>query len=456
MLSYINGSNHKRSRYLLALTVGVIALALAIGFPGRPVAAQADDVTNDKAALTAIYHATGGENWTNHAGWLSEQPLREWHGVWTDEAGRVTTLSLYQNNLTGSIPPEIGQLTHLEVLTLSSNTLEGSIPAELGELANLQFLGMSRNNLTGTLPVTMGGMSKLYVADLQHNALTGALPASFGKLAQLSRLYLNDNQLEGTIPESMGDIPYVRLIRLSNNPGIAGSCIPAALQSIVVYTEANLPICPTDNPPMGPDHAALMALYNATDGPNWKTNTNWGTTAPLHRWHGVLLNDAGRVSSLQLGANRLSGSLPPELKNLTQINTLALAENELTGPIPPEIGEMSSLKWLILSQNQLSGAIPGAALANLSDLWQAELSMNALTGPIPAALGDSNVVWLNLASNALTGAVPAELANNDQLSYLGLAGNPGLTGCIPRAITRLRYMVNGTITRNAGLGICTE
>ena len=38
---------------------------------------------------------------------------------------------------------------------------------------------------------------------------------------------------------------------------------------------------------VNPDRAALMALYNATDGPNWVDNTNWLTDAPLGEWYGV-------------------------------------------------------------------------------------------------------------------------------------------------------------------------
>ena len=90
----------------------------------------------DRAALVAlIYDATGGENWTNNTNWKSDKPLGEWHGITTDENGRVESIEFYTNNgLTGSIPPEIGNLVHLKKISLEGNDLTGSIPSEIENL----------------------------------------------------------------------------------------------------------------------------------------------------------------------------------------------------------------------------------------------------------------------------------------------------------------------------------
>ena len=55
------------------------------------------------------------------------------------------------------------------------------------------------------------------------------------------------------------------------------------------------------------DRAALVALYNATDGANWKGKTNWNTSAPLSRWFWVETNNAGRVVKLDPRYNNLRG-----------------------------------------------------------------------------------------------------------------------------------------------------
>ena len=55
------------------------------------------------------------------------------------------------------------------------------------------------------------------------------------------------------------------------------------------------------------DRAALIALYQATDGPNWTNNTRWLSDRPLDEWYGVTTDDNGRVTVLNLGENDLSG-----------------------------------------------------------------------------------------------------------------------------------------------------
>ena len=89
------------------------------------------DAATDSTALVALYEATDGDNWTNNTHWLSDRPLGEWHGVTTDADGRVTGLRLGGNQLSGSIPPELGNLSET-YLSLVGNQLSGSIPAALG------------------------------------------------------------------------------------------------------------------------------------------------------------------------------------------------------------------------------------------------------------------------------------------------------------------------------------
>ena len=93
--------------------------------------------STDRDALAALYHATDGPNWANKTNWLSDEPIGEWYGVLTDADGRVIDLVLVRNQLTGTIPPEIGQLSSLEFLDLSGNQLTGEIPSELGQLVGL-------------------------------------------------------------------------------------------------------------------------------------------------------------------------------------------------------------------------------------------------------------------------------------------------------------------------------
>ena len=186
-----------------------------------------------------------------------------------------------------------------------------------------------------------------------------------------------------------------------------------------------------------PDRAALAALYEATDGPNWVNSENWLTDAPLGDWYGVDTDASGRVVRLDLSGtwegwipHGLSGSIPSVLGNLSNLTWLDLSLNELTGPIPPELGGLAHLEWLDLSNNGLTGPVP-PELGNLADLELLGLADNKLTGRIPSELGSlTSLKQLFLAWNELTGPIPPELGSLADLEWLHLTSNE-LTGRIP-------------------------
>ena len=114
----------------------------------------------DRDALIALYHATGGDGWTDKTNWLTNVDVSAWHGV-TVSDGRVTRLGLYRNNLSGPIPSELGNLPKLTGLLLDRNALSGSIPSELGNLSNLTGLYLGGNALSGPIPSELGNLSNL-------------------------------------------------------------------------------------------------------------------------------------------------------------------------------------------------------------------------------------------------------------------------------------------------------
>ena len=99
------------------------------------------------------------------------------------------------------------------------------------------------------------------------------------------------------------------------------------------------------------DRAALVALYDATDGPNWKNDANWLSDKPLHTWYGVTTDGRGRIIWLDLRRNELSGEIPTELGTLPALTSLDLSDNQLSGAIPIELGGLPNLETLRLSPN---------------------------------------------------------------------------------------------------------
>jgi hypothetical protein len=130
------------------------------------------------------------------------------------------------------------------------------------------------------------------------------------------------------------------------------------------------------------DKAALIALYNATNGNAWTNNTAWLTDEDHCLWSGLTCNEFGHVTRLSLVSNKMNGNIPQELGNLASLQVLELFDNELTGNIPSELGNLTNLTTLWLSSNQLSGSIP-AELANLANLTRLLLYANQLSGSIP-------------------------------------------------------------------------
>ena len=130
------------------------------------------------------------------------------------------------------------------------------------------------------------------------------------------------------------------------------------------------------------DRAALIALYQDTDGANWTMSQNWTTDAPIGEWHGVTTDGSGRVTELSLQNNRLQGEFPVSLARLANLQLLDLSDNKLYGKIPAEFGRIGSLEMLVISENPLSGCIP-TELRKLpdSDLGALALPYCDDTGP---------------------------------------------------------------------------
>ena len=201
------------------------------------------------------------------------------------------------------------------------------------------------------------------------------------------------------------------------------------------------------NPVASPDREILVALYNATDGPNWIDSDNWLTDAPLGSWYGVETNALGRVTELNLPFKDLSGPIPPELGKLTNLTDLDLRWNELSGPIPPELGKLTNLKELDLGQNALSGPVP-PELGNLTNLTYLRLNSNNLSGPIPPELGNlTNLTGLYLRSNELSGPIPPELGKLTNLTDLHLRSNE-LTGPVPPELGNLSSLTDLQLNSN--------
>ncbi len=168
-----------------------------------------------------------------------------------------------------------------------------------------------------------------------------------------------------------------------------------------------------DNPGLVEDCQTLLRIRDTLAG---ETLLNWSAEVPIRDWQGVSVEGD-----------------PPRVRRLVLSSGSHTDSPWLTGVIPPEMGNLSELEWLYLSSNALTGSIP-AELGNLNKLKGLRLRRNYLTGSIPPELGNLvNLKSLDLRDNILSGDVPPELGNLENLERLELHGN-NLSGCVPAVL----------------------
>lgn len=244
------------------------------------------------------------------------------------------------------------------------------------------------------------------------------------------------------------------------------------------------------------DSLALVALYDALGGQNWKF-TNWKRT-PIRYWDGVKvenLDGQQRVTAVELYGSRVKGELPKEIGMLTEVKRLVITYSDfltgsiidevynlkklqvlnmsftgLTGELSPLIGQLTELDTLILWKSQFgpekepvegekptvnwekntvlfSGSLPHE-IGKLTKLRELNLARCGFEGQLPEELGDlASIGRLDLSESRYTGTIPASLGNLKKLEWLALCKNQ-LTGCIPPEISQAKNIKTLVLANN--------
>ena len=249
----------------------------------------------DSLALVALYNSTDGDNWNNNTNWMIGT-VYSWYGI-TIEDGRVSQVSLSNNNLQGVLPPEIGDLSQLKILYLYNNQLTGELPDSLWKLDELTELHLSSNQFNGSISSQIANLTQLKKLFLHNNQFSGNIPQEIGNLLNLQYLYLSGNQLTGQLPESIGNLTSLLQLYIGDND-FTGS-IPTSYESL----------------------------------------TN--------------------MFSIYLSNNHFSGSFPASILNMKDLVGLGLANNDFYGALPSNIGnELTKLKYFYIEGNYFSDSIP--------------------------------------------------------------------------------------------------
>ncbi|XP_010040522.2 probable LRR receptor-like serine/threonine-protein kinase At3g47570 [Eucalyptus grandis] len=336
----------------------------------------------------------------------------------------LLSLAVNGNGLHGKIPPEIGNnFPHLQSLYLGQNRFSGQVPHSLPNATRLGDLFLERNSFTGSVPANMGNLMDLTKISFSVNKLqTGLDGLSFHtaltNCTKLKYLDFGYNIFRGEIPASVANFTnLLRILSLAENR-ITGN-IPPEIENL--------------------NGLQILALYNnSIDGEIPHGIGKLQNLTYLYLWgnsiSGAIPSSLGNVTQLlrlSLQYNQLEGNIPPNLGRCQQLQALALSNNNLNGTIPKEVIGLSSLSlYFGVAGNSLTGPLP-LEVGNMSQIVEVELFDNSLTGEIPSTLSQClMLVNLDMAGNFFEGSIPPSLRTLIGLVYLNLSRNR-LSGQIP-------------------------
>ncbi|KAK1550844.1 hypothetical protein Q3G72_025793 [Acer saccharum] len=259
-------------------------------------------------------------------------------------------LDTSMNNFNRHIPAEVGAyFPGLTILNMSKNALEGNIPSSIGDMKSLISLDLSHNHLSGEIPEHLAkGCFFLQFLVLSNNILQGQIFSANFNLINLVSLQLDGNHFHGKIPDSLYNASSIMGLYLSDNQ-LSGK-IPGWLGNLTELEEFVMP----NNHLEGPIPPEFCQLENL-----------------------LVLNLAGNsisdipscfspssLKQVHLSRNMIQGELRDSFRNSSSMVTLDLGYNRINGSIPNWIGGLFNLTYLILNNNNLQ--VFSVAYNNLS------------------------------------------------------------------------------------------
>ncbi|KAG9129933.1 hypothetical protein Leryth_007064 [Lithospermum erythrorhizon] len=362
--------------------------------------------------------------------WNTEEDCCSWKGVGCDPSGRVITLELDQESISGGEDnlTSLFRLQYLEKLDLSLNSFIFPIPKAIANLTNLMYLNLSFSGFSGQIPVELSSLRKLVSLDLS----TWIYGMSFMKLENPSMKMLLQNL------SNIEEI-YLDHVDLSAQRSEWSQAIATSLPKLRVMS---LRYCHIS----GPIHMSLSSLHN--------------------------------LSVIRLDSNNISAEVPEYFANMPNLITLSLQLCNLVVQFPVKIFQVRTLERLVISYNYLlqgslppfpknsslriidlascnfSGTIPG--LQNLLQLSSIDLSNNNFSGPVPKFQACKNLVYVDLSHNSLTRTLSSDhFKGLHSLEILRLTNN-SLSGSLPSSIFNLPALAELRLPNNQFSGQIDE
>ncbi|KAJ9540950.1 hypothetical protein OSB04_027456 [Centaurea solstitialis] len=375
-------------------------------------------------------------------GWSDPDPCNWVHVVCSDE-NRVTRIQIGHQNLQGTLPETLSNLTQLERLELQWNNISGPLPT-LNGLSVLQVLMLSNNKFSSIPPDFFTSMTSLQSVEIDNNPFSSwVIPESLKSASTLQNFSAVNANISGRVPDFFGSDGFPGLVNLHLALNNLEGELPGSLSG-----------------------SQLESLW--VNGQNLSGNIE-------------VIKNMTFLKEIWLHMNSFSGPLP-DFSGLKDLEVLSVRDNSFTGLVPESLVGLESLKSVNLTNNKLQGPMPkfkdsvsvdmvkdsnsfclpepGECDPRVNVLLSIAKSMdysvkfaNSWKGNDPCAdwfgisCSDGNVTIVNLQKMELTGTISPDFSELKSLQRLVLANN-NLTGTIPEALTTLPALTELDLSNN--------
>ncbi|CAM0148361.1 unnamed protein product [Urochloa decumbens] len=393
-------------------------------------------------------------------------------GITCDGAGRVIGINLAKQQLYGTLPSSLSDLTELQWLQLQGNALEGAVPS-LVRMGSLETLALDGNAFTILPPDFLEGLPALRSLSMGDLPLKSwSIPDAIAECTALQNFSVSNSTVTGPFPAVLPNLTSLRMLRLSYNYLTGG--LPTALEGLGSLESLELNNQQSKDKLSGPIDvvAKLVSLKTL-----WLQSNLF--TGPIPEF-----SPDSQLVDFNVRDNHLTGLVPASLIGITSLQNVKLSNNYFQGPKPKftannvdidsgngfcltDPGPCSPLANSLLevakgfgypfelaqwAGNDPCRGTPWLGLICIKmQVTQINLPRRNLLGTIsPAFANLTGLQRLDLSNNQLTGGIPDALTTMANLNYLDVSNNR-LTGQVPEFKPNIKLMTAGNRFGESGV-----